>query len=343
MEPVEAWLYDGRVALRRAVTVRLDGALFQLNGEVRDAVPLAELSAVGDRARPVFARRGHDGWRLGFDAPLPDAWAGVLPRQEHHGGIIDRIGLVPALLGALVIAGAVLLALGPATRFAARSVPESWEVALGEGFSGDYFGRACRGEAGNRALQGLSRRLSRDGRPIAILVIDAPVVNAVTLPGRRVILFEGLIDKAASPDEVAGVLAHELGHVANRDAMTALIRGIGISVLIGGADAGAITQALLAARYSRATERDADAFAMAALAGAGVSPAPTAAFFQRLAERETVGGSAAAVINWIESHPLSAERRQAFTNSLDPKARYRPALSTAEWQAVRAMCKAKKD
>ena len=42
------------------------------------------------------------------------------------------------------------------------------------------------------------------------------MVNAVALPGGRIILFQGLIDKAKSADEVAGVLAHELGHLRRR-------------------------------------------------------------------------------------------------------------------------------
>ena len=82
------------------------------------------------------------------------------------------------------------------------------------------------------------------------------------------------------------MLGHELGHVENRDAMTALLRDFGIGLLIGGADGGKLARALLASRYGRSAERAADAHAIAALARADVSPADTAAFFDRLAKDE---------------------------------------------------------
>ena len=64
-------------------------------------------------------------------------------------------------------------------------------------------------------------------------VLSTPVPNAFALPGGRVYLFHGLLAKAENVDEVAGVLAHELGHLRQRDNLRQLIYNGGTSFLIG--------------------------------------------------------------------------------------------------------------
>jgi predicted Zn-dependent protease len=215
-------------------------------------------------------------------------------------------------------------------------------MAFGESLTGDFGGRICTGAEGQQALDRLATRLSTDGRPVRIRVIDLGIVNAAALPGRQIVVLNGLIDKAESPDEVAGVLGHEIGHVERRHVMAALLRDFGLSLLLGGADGGAIAQGLLASRYSRGAEREADASAIEGMARAKVSPMPTAAFFARLGKDEAKLGRSVTMLNYISSHPLSEERRKRFAASFDKAAGYRPALSTAEWKAVRAMCGTRK-
>jgi predicted Zn-dependent protease len=173
---------------------------------------------------------------------------------------------------------------------------------------------------------------------VTVRVIDLDLVNAVALPGRRVLLFKGLVADARSPDEVAGVLAHEIGHIENRDVMAGLIRDFGLSLLLGGADGGAMAQALVTNRYSRSAERGADRRAIAALARADITPVATAGFFARLGKSEATFGRATRMLGYLSSHPLSVERQQAFARSVKPGHAYRPALDSAQWQAVRALC-----
>ncbi len=333
---MNAWHYDGRSAMRHAVAVELDGGALRLGGET---VPIAELRPIGDRARAVFARTGHEGWRLGFDSPLPPEWRAALPRQEHHGGLLDRIGVVPALLVCALVAAIAAVGMWRGSALLARLMPERWEMALGDSLTGDFGGGTCHGMAGQRALNALAARLATDGRPPTVHVVDLGLVNAVALPGRRVLIFDGLLREAKSPDEVAGVLGHEMGHVVNRDAMAGIIRNFGVSLLLGGADGGAIANALLTSRYSRAAERGADAHALASLAHAHISPAATAAFFERLADGESRLGRAATVLGYVSSHPLSAERRQLFRANRAGLP-YRPALDPAQWRALRTICHA---
>ena len=101
---------------------------------------------------------------------------------------------------------------------------------------------------------------------VRIAVLDDRMVNAPTLPGGRVLVMRGLIDKAQDGAELAGVIAHELGHVAHRDPTTLLLRQLGIGFITASlgwndalANAGGIAQDGLPCLYSRRAEAAADA------------------------------------------------------------------------------------
>ncbi len=88
----------------------------------------------------------------------------------------------------------------------------------------------------NQSIAAISKRLLGAGDPLPydleILVLDSPVVNALAFPGGLIVVYSGLIERLESPEEMAAVLAHELGHVVHRDAMKNLIRQIGLSTLL---------------------------------------------------------------------------------------------------------------
>src|SRR5690606_26348291 len=102
-----------------------------------------------------------------------------------------------------------------------------------------------------------------------VSVADDPQVNAFAAPGGRIVLLEGLLREAESPDEIAGVLAHEIGHVTERHPTAAALRLLGIQALLTGifgdgslASAAAGAGGLLVAlSYSRDDERTADRLA----------------------------------------------------------------------------------
>ena len=335
-DPIPAWHYDGRTAVRHDVTLEADGADL-LIVETGERIPFAALRPMGQPGSPVYARSDGEGWRIGLVAPPPPGWAALLPAQERHGGLLDRIGVVPALLVGAALAALFILTLTRGTAIVARLVPERWELAFGDGMAGNLGGQVCSAPDGQRALDALAARLSAGGGAARVRVVNIGMVNAVTLPGRQVVLFRGLLRAAKSPDEVAGVLGHELGHVENRDVMTGLLRNFGFSLLIGGADGGAVAQTLLSSRYGRAAERAADAHAIVALNRADISPADTAAFFRRLGRQEPTS-RAGRLIGYVSTHPLSAERRQQFVAATRTQPPYRPAMGAAEWQALRAIC-----
>lgn len=328
-----AWLYDGRSAFRHAVSVALEGDSLAIDGFPSVALDLL-LRLDGRILR--FGRSDIPGWRLGFDQDPPTEWVARLPGAARYGRLIDRLGLWRAAMAGAVLSALVLLGAISGLDLLARAIPFAWEQRLGDSISGDFEGHACHAPEGQKALDGLARRLSPASRPIRVTVLDIPVVNAVALPGGRILIFDRLIAEARSPDELAGVLAHEIGHVDHRHVLVAMMRRFGIGLLVGsGGNTAQYGQALLDSRYSRAAEAEADDYSIDHLRSAGISPAATAALFARLGRDE---GADPGIFAYLASHPPSADRRRRFAAAARTLRHASPALQPAAWQAVRAMC-----
>ena len=238
----------------------------------------------------------------------------------------------------------------------ATFIPASGERALGEATFGqirealDETGlnplEVCEAPDGTAALTQLIERLSAErnfGEEVTVSVLDHPMVNAFALPGGIVVIFRGLIDAADTPDEVAAVLAHEIGHVVSRDPTRHALRSAGsIGVLgllfgdfAGGAAVLFLTERLISAQYSQEAESGADEFAHRVLGQADVSPGALGAMFANMRERN---GDASGVAAHFLSHPLLSERIRAAEIAINPQQDYRPSMTPNEWTALREIC-----
>ena len=340
---MDAWFYDGQTAVRRSVTVELGGDHLLIDR--RMTIAFAELTRVGDTSRSVFGRTGDPGWRLGFDSPLPPDWQDALPSHVRYGSLIDRFGLAGTVAGGIVISALVLFGLWKTPEILAPLVPPSWERKLGDAIVGDLGGQACVAPAGQKILDDLARRLSEADRPMRVRVVNIGIPNAVALPGGQIALFDGILAQAKSPDEIAGVLAHEIGHVEHRDVMAGLIRQFGLGLVLGGSNrAGEYANLLLSAGYSRTAERSADQFAIARLSANRISTLPAADFFDRMSKLDSTGNAGVdSAIGWLSSHPISRERRDYFRAADKRIDNQRPAMSAADWNTVRAICERQKE
>jgi predicted Zn-dependent protease len=168
------------------------------------------------------------------------------------------------------------------------------------------------------AVRGIVDRLtaprSKGDFPYNVHVVDADVVNAFALPGGEIVVFTGLMREAKSPEQLAGVLAHEIAHVRMRHGMRRIAQSVGVIgaiQLVFGDVSGiaAIAVEVLKASsinaYSRDHEREADREGVAILAHAGVDPNALADFFALLQKREPSLGGA---LSWLGTHPELAER-----------------------------------
>ena len=175
------------------------------------------------------------------------------------------------------------------------------------------------------------------------VVLSTPVPNAFALPGGKIYLFSGLLDKAQNPDEIAGVLAHELGHLKHRDNMRVLIYNGGTSFLIGllfgdvTASSSLIfaSRSLVTASYSREAEQNADSFAIDLMHALGRPAKPMGELLFRITGKQ--GDSELTI---LASHPMTEDRLTRMSEADRPPTGP-PLLAPDEWTALQAICRSK--
>ena len=340
---IEAWLYDGRSAVKRAaiVTPVEDGLRLAAPSGADAFVAAEQLTHVESRAgEEIFGHKEISGWRLGIARPFSPELERILPRRNVYGGWIDRIGLGPAVAAGAVVSAVLLLGLSQLPALLAPHVPMSWERRFGDMLVGNMDERTCDRAESQAALDKLVAQLTPRHRQLKVRVADLGLVNAVALPGGNIVIFKELLLQAESPDEAAGVIAHEIAHIENRDVTRAMIRHYGLSVLLtglGGTTGGNI-DTLLTAGYSREAEGQADRDAIAALRRADISPAPTARFFARLDALDGKFAKFDRAFSYLSTHPQSDDRRRLFEDAADKGRPYRVSLSEAEWRMLQDIC-----
>lgn len=234
--------------------------------------------------------------------------------------------------GLIVVAAIVLMGWGALSSLD-RLIPQSLEESLGEVMARAVIsnGRvACVKPAGLAALDRLAWRLFTAGRlkttPRVLVARDDDVL-ALPLPGGRIVLSSGLIGEARGPDEIAVVLARGMAHGALRHVTESLRRDLGswalLGMTFGVAPAKETTRRLLTVAFRPEKEAEADGLALRILRNAGLVMQGTTELPPRFRRKETaepgVGRGA----------PAS---RPGITAPI------RPAMSDADWAAVKVIC-----
>jgi len=226
-------------------------------------------------------------------------------------------------------------------------VPQALERRLGDVAEGQvktiFSDKACDNAAGQAAFTKLVNAV-RDSAgldtSVQSAVLSTPVPNAFALPGGKVYLFSGLLAKAENADEIAGILAHELGHFRHRDGTRNLIYNGGTSFLIGLlfgdiTGSGALifaSRSLVTASYSREAEQSADTFAIDIMHRLGRSPKPMGELMFRVTGKE---GDHSLTI--LASHPLTEDRLARMSKEDQPPSGP-PLLTPEEWASLKAIC-----
>ncbi|WP_421846419.1 M48 family metallopeptidase [Novosphingobium sp.] len=344
-EAVAAWLYDGFTANRHLVTAEVDREGLALTGaDLADHVPWISLTAIDILPEGIrLGRSDRPGWRLIVPADAPPALLARLPAPPRYGRWIDRFGFFPMLLVFALISSGVAYVAVNTPNWLGQRLPVSWETGMSDDGLKDLAANTCHTPESDAALAALVAELDEapsggDQATIRIELIKADIANAVALPGGHVLLFDGLAEGLDSPDALAGVIGHEIGHVRKRHVMQAMLREFGISMVLSGLKSG-VTNTLgrmATLRYSREAETEADQFARTRLSAAAISPMPTARFFETLAEQDRSEGLATAA--YLNSHPDPAARGAAFREAYRRNIAYRPALDAAGFRAIQLAC-----
>jgi Zn-dependent protease with chaperone function len=342
---------DGKTASALPSGVRLTAQGMEIapDGQAPLVWPYAELAT----ASPVGRRSGDVLLSL---SSMPGATlfvadsefvAGLLAKASHLGVGSQRWRSARPWLAACAVLALAVAALWIADVSPARGLagllPTEFRQSIGRQVVQSIGkGRAaCHTSEGDEALRRLTERLSAAaGQRFNVTVLDWELVNAFAAPGEQIVIARGLIEKAKSADEVAGVLAHEMGHGIERHPETGIIRAIGlgaaVELMLGGSSGSLARLGLVLAQlgYSRAAEREADARALEILEKSQIAPQGFAGFFKRLDKEER--GSMVGELSLFRTHPMLAERaRLAESRPAYPAT---PALTEADWQALKSIC-----
>ncbi len=197
--------------------------------------------------------------------------------------------------GLLLLALIFYLVLGVTADLAVAKIPIKAEVWLGEHFVASFA--AQENEPLRRRLQMLLDSLPADSPlhnyTFSVQLLENEEINALALPGGHIVVFAGLVEQAESENELAMVLAHELGHFAHRDHLKRLGRGLGLTVatmLVFGQDSSVSRLAsklflVSESRYSRQQEAAADRFGLDLLVNSYGHAGGATDFFRRVGEK----------------------------------------------------------
>lgn len=214
-------------------------------------------------------------------------------------------------LSILVIVGFYLV-IG-AAGWVGRRVPIGAEIFLFHRLSGLFVTGIEHSDSRYKLAAGvfekLKSRSSLKDIPLDFRVIDSKDENAFAMPGGIVAVNTALVENAKSENELAMIIGHELGHVANRDVMSSLGRVLlmVVSTMFSGTEdrsaAWIQSGGLVNSAYSRSQESNADEFGLKLLVASYGGAAGAEDFFKRHLEDDKNGGPLL-----FRSHPLSTDR-----------------------------------
>lgn len=261
-------------------------------------------------------------------------------------------------------------------QYIANLLPDDTRASLGTGVIKTIRrnNKVCTTPEGTKAFEKLVSRLEQGldkKKNFDIKILDLSYENAFAAPGDKLVMSGKLIRNANSADEVAGVLAHEMGHAAKLHPETNIVRALGILAalqLFTAGESGAFGELaffLVQSGYSRQAETEADQFAAKTLKQAAIDTRPLAGFFERIIKQRKIKlekektskkennkekskdektkstADGRSLIEWVSSHPATSKRIEFFNQTKQPTTP--EILTPLEWQALKNICGEEKE
>lgn len=197
----------------------------------------------------------------------------------------------------------------------------------------------------NTAVDSLKLKLCKANKinldNLKIHIVKSDEINAFALPGGHIILHTALIQACKNPEELFGVMAHEIAHVELQHIRSKLIKEFGIAVLINsstdGVGADVIAEGikkLSSTAYDRSLEKDADLEALKYMSQAKVDPNNLANFLFNLAEADSEYST---FLSWVSTHPELLERSNYIAENSSVIAKPQQLISLNTWQKLQSL------
>jgi Zn-dependent protease with chaperone function len=256
---------------------------------------------------------------VSFDPSLPDDEVNVSATHPLREALV----LVAGIAG---VGLALFIAIALAVDVLVPRIPPSFEVRV---FSGSWIADALGPETGDaadpraervaRLLDRIVRHWPENPYALRVAVHEESTPNALAFPGGFIVVTSGLLDEVASENELAFVLAHELGHFRNRDHLRGLGRGLAFALVMsafglggsgGAAQLAALSGQLAARGFDRDQEAAADRFGLALVQEEYGHVAGAPDFFERLPDPSGTAGRE--IAHYLATHPLNEDRIDAL-------------------------------
>ena len=248
----------------------------------------------------------------------------------------------------IIFAGALAFLSFSGFTFGLRQIPRSLENRLGHSLLSFPKNQVCSRPDAQAALDKLLVRIypqSADEKvnPLSVAVLHGGPVNAFASLGTQIYVYENLIQTAKSPEELAGVIAHEIGHVTERhvlESVTFRVLSSSALTLVFGTSHSLDPQmfeALAQLKFSRAQEHEADVDGYERLQKSMIDTKGMAEFFERIEHIAPKDSTPSPSLpEFLSDHPRSTERAQLAGEY--PVKNPVVIMSNEEWQTLQSIC-----
>lgn len=281
-------------------------------------------------AQPGWTITSSDHALLGELAPLadPSLQEQIRSTTRRKTSVSSRFAIVTIVVLAVIVGSVALLFSQKSrlARLAANQVPIAVEEQFGDAVFKSIRQQTRIVEDPRWAAQletvtaHLLPAVTNTGYRFQFHVAEAAELNAFAIPGGHVVVHTGLLKAVKSPEELAGVLAHEMAHVTRRHSLRNLIQALGLGLIVQtlfGDASGLVavaaegSQTLLRQKFSRDTEREADDAGWDLLLAANIDPRGMTDFFHTMQSdlaRNPAAVAADGELSFLSTHPATAER-----------------------------------
>jgi predicted Zn-dependent protease len=243
-------------------------------------------------------------------------------RGELKRALILTLGFAA---GFAVVAFVVSMLLGTMVRSLVAQVPAAWEQQLGNEEMTElrkhlaFVEDPKRKAKLDRAVAPLVSVLSRPGLQFKFYIVEHPLPNACALPGGHVVVTTDLIDLADRPEEIAGVVAHEVAHVTQKHGLRKIISATGPYLIFrmfmsdGRGLLGALgdgSQLLVRQSFSQQYELEADSVGFDYLVAAHIDPRGLAEMLRKLKAVQDSRMGETPHLQAFSTHPATQKRIQ---------------------------------
>ena len=348
--------YDGKTATPHNVTIHATGSFIEILDQNETQIARWKVSDIKIIDKPTPPIPGKLGYAKQPHARLlmedGKAWKYITTKIKSENKPFTLPTSIPALIAFAVIAAGVLafsfLGLPRLMENAAYLIPDQTAKAIGKNITDSMISsyRVCNAPKGEAALQKLvnkiSKHTSRDIIYNVRIVDETSVPNAFAAPGGYIILYKAVLDNASGPDDVAGVLAHEMSHVDLYHSAKSLVRNVGFSamlaMMLGDASVVKVAGMINQLHFSREDETAADEHAVKLLEKADIDPKGLSNFFESVLKIQG-NVDVAGLLGYLSTHPETQERIENINKNRQKGLNYQPSLDQNDWQDLKNICR----